>query len=124
MLTFPGNVRLFLASEPVDCRKSFNGLAAIVEGTFNLPSMSGDLFVFLNRRANQVRLLFWDRDGFCLVAKRLEAGTFRRVRDAAQGQAHLEIDAADLSMLLEGVDAKSVRRHKRFKPPIGENTNT
>lgn len=124
MLTFPGNVRLFLANEPVDCRKSFNGLAAIVEGEFNLPCMSGDLFVFLNRRANQVRLLFWDRDGFCLVAKRLEAGTFRRVRDAAQDQAHVEIDAADLSMLLEGVDAKSVRRRKRFKPQTAQVTDT
>jgi transposase len=117
MLTFPANVRLFLANRAIDGRKSFNGLAAVVEGEFGQAPMSGDLFVFLNRRGTQVRLLFWDRDGFWLMAKRLEMGTFRRVRQASEDVAHVEIDAADLSMLLEGVDAKNIRRSRRYKKP-------
>jgi transposase len=117
MLTFPANVRLFLANRPVDGRKSFNGLAAIVDGEFGHPPTSGDLFIFLNRRGTQVRLLFWDRDGFWLMAKRLEMGTFRRVRQASEDIAHVEIDAADLSMLLEGVNAQNIRRSKRYKKP-------
>jgi transposase len=117
MLTFPANVRLFLANQAVDGRKSFNGLAAIVESEFAQAPTSGDLFIFLNRRGTQVRLLFWDRDGFWLMAKRLEQGTFRRVRQAGGDIMQVEIDAADLSMLLEGVDARDVRRRKRYKIP-------
>jgi transposase len=123
VISFPANVRLFLANQPVDGRKSFNGLAAVVESHFHMQPMQGDLFIFLNRRANLVRLLFWDRDGFCLVAKRLAAGTFRRVRQAANAD-HVEIDAAELSMLLEGVDAGNVRRRKRFSMKNRDKTMT
>lgn len=115
MLTFPSGVRLYLATKPTDLRRSFDGLSALVHGSFGLSPMSGDLFVFLNRRGNQVRILFWDRDGFCVLGKRLEAGTFRRVKDA-QGVAHVEIDAGELAMLLEGIDATKVRRRKRYRP--------
>jgi hypothetical protein len=75
-----------------------------------------NLFIFLNRRATQVRILFWDRDGYCVLAKRLEQGTFRRVK-AADGGAGMEIDAGELAMLLEGIDAKHVRRRKRYRKP-------
>ena len=68
MLTFPSGVRLYLATTPTDLRKSFDGLSALVQGGFQLSPMSGDLFVFLNRRGTQVRILFWDRDGFCVLA--------------------------------------------------------
>jgi hypothetical protein len=71
MLSFPAGVRLYLATEPTDLRKSFSGLSMLVEHTFGLDAMAGHLFVFLNRRGNQVRILFWDRDGFCIVAKKL-----------------------------------------------------
>src|SRR5690606_9317244 len=63
MLTLPSSVKLYLATQPTDLRKSFGGLSALVEGTFGLSAMSGDLFIFLNRRGTQVRILFWDRDG-------------------------------------------------------------
>lgn len=116
MLSFPANVRLFLANEPVDGRKSFNGLAAVVEAEFELAPMSGDMFIFLTRRANLVRMLFWDRDGFCLVSKKLEHGTFRRARDAAAEGTHVELDVAELTLLLEGIEAKSLRRGRRWKP--------
>jgi transposase len=117
MLSFPANVRLFLANRPIDGRKSFNGLAAIVESEFHLCPMSGDLFIFLNRRAHLVRMLFWDRDGFCIVSKRLEKGTFRRVRQATEDVNQVEIDVAELSMLIEGIEATNIRRKTRWKPP-------
>ena len=116
MLTFPSGVRLFLATQATDLRKSFDGLSALVCGSFELEPTSGDLFIFLNRRATQVRILFWDRDGFCVLMKRLEAGTFRRVKDA-EGESRVEIDAGELAMLLEGIDAPKVRRRKRYRLP-------
>jgi transposase len=116
MLSFPANVRLYLANRPVDGRKSFNGLAALVESEFDLSPMSGDLFIFLTRRANLVRMLFWDRDGFCMVSKRLERGTFRRVRQGAVAEGRVELDVAELTLLLEGIEAKTLRRGTRWKP--------
>lgn len=115
MLTLPSRSRLFLATQPTDLRKGFNGLSALVDGTFGMESMSGDLFIFLNRRATQVRILYWDRDGYCVLMKRLEAGTFKRVRTADGPQ--VEIDAWELSMLLEGIEAEKLRRRKRYRRP-------
>lgn len=114
MLTLPANIRLFLANNPVDFRKSFDGLTAIVESEFGMAVTGGDVFVFLNRRSNQVKLLFWERDGLCLVIKRLEAGTFRRVQREGSTTPHIEIDAAELMLLLEGIDVQSMRRRKRY----------
>lgn len=67
MLTLPPSVKIFVAAEPVDARKSFDGLAAMVESELGLEVMSGHLFVFLNRRGHVAQLLFWDRNGFCIV---------------------------------------------------------
>jgi transposase len=119
MLTFPAGLRLYLATSPTDLRKSFDGLSTLVQSELGLSPLRGDLFIFLNRRATQVRILFWDRDGYCVLAKRLEQGTFRRVR-TAEGGAGVEIDAGELAMLLEGIDAKHVRRRKRYKTPSNE----
>ena len=123
MLTFPAGVRLFFATGPTDLRKSFDGLSAIVEHEFGLQPRSGDLFIFLNRRTTQVRMLLWDRDGYCVIAKRLEAGTFRRVRQADGETTHVEIDAGELAMLLEGIDAPKVRRRKRYRAPDDNRQN-
>lgn len=120
MLTFPAGVKLYLATTPTDLRKSFNGLSMLVEHEFGLDAMAGHLFVFLNRKVNQVRILFWDRDGFCIVAKKLERGTFRRSKQGEEGKTHVEIDAADLALLLEGIEIKEVRRSRRYKPPSRE----
>jgi transposase len=113
MLNFPTNVRLYLATEPVDLRRSYDGLSALVDGTFGKQAMSGDLFIFMNRRANQVRILFWDRDGYVIMMKRLEEGTFRRV--TVDGEDLIEIDAGELAMLLEGIDAPTVKRRRRYR---------
>ncbi|HEX5658331.1 MAG TPA: IS66 family insertion sequence element accessory protein TnpB [Polyangiales bacterium] len=116
MLTLPSNVKLYLATGPTDSRKSFRGLSMLVEGVFGMSAMTGDLFVFLNRRGTQVRILFWDRDGFCILMKKLEVGTFRRVK-TQEGASRVEIDAGELAMLLEGIDAPKVRRRKRYVHP-------
>jgi transposase len=122
MLTFPANVSIYLANSPTDLRKSFDGLATIVQAAFGMEPTNGDLYVFLNRRATQVRMLFWATDGFCIVAKRLEAGTFRRVRRAEEEQAHVEIDAAELAMLLEGIDVDTFKRRRRYVHPNRKST--
>ncbi len=123
MLNFPTNVRLYLATEPVDLRRSYDGLSAMVDGTFGKQAMSGDLFVFMNRRANQVRILFWDRDGYVIMMKRLEQGTFRRTT-TAEGKDLVEIDAGELAMLLEGIDAPSIKRRRRYQAPDVENVTS
>lgn len=115
MLSFPAGVKLYLANEPADMRKSFSGLSMLVEHTFGLDAMAGHLFVFLNRRGNQVKILFWDRDGFCIVAKKLEKGTFRRVKQGVEGAMHVEIDTVDLAHLLEGIEVKELRRSPRYR---------
>lgn len=114
MLTLPSNIRLFLAANPVDFRKSFDGLPAIVESEFGMTVTGGDVFIFINRRGNQVKLLFWERDGLCLIIKRLEAGTFRRIEREGSTAPQIEIDAAELMLLLEGIEVQSLRRRKRY----------
>ncbi len=118
MLTFPAGVKLYLATGATNLRNSFNGLSMMVEHEFGLDAMAGNLFVFLNRRANQVRILFWDRDGFCIIGKKLERGTFRRNHKGADGKSHVEIESTDLALLLEGIEIKEVRRSKRYKAPL------
>ena len=116
MLSLPSSTRIYLAIEPTDLRKSFNGLSTLVESRFGMDPSSGDLFVFLNRKQTQVRILYWERDGFCILMKRLERGTFRRSK-RADGEVRVEIDAGDLALLLEGIDASRARRSKRYRKP-------
>ena len=116
MLIRPANGRIFVAVATVDLRKSYDGLAALVEGTFGHDLFDGDLFVFLNQRATQVRILYWDRDGYCIWMKRLEAGTFRRITVTGQVPV-IEVDVGELMMLLEGMDAPVIKRRKRYRVP-------
>jgi transposase len=114
MLTLPPSVRIYVAAQPVDARKSFDGLVALVESEFGLSPLSGHLFVFLNRRGHVAQLLFWDRNGFCILKKRLESGTFRLAREASTGCQHVEIDSGELALMLEGIDLAGAKRHKRY----------
>ncbi len=115
MLSLPANVRVFAAREPVDFRKGFDGLCAIVRDEFGEDPLSGHLFLFLNRRSNRVKVLVWDRNGFWLMCKRLEIGTFERVQGAS---AKVEIDRARLAMLLDGIDMKRARLRRTFPREI------
>ena len=116
MLTLPPSVKIYVATQPVDARKSFDGLAALVESEFGLEPLSGHLFVFLNRRGHVAQLMFWDRNGFCIVKKRLEAGTFKLARrDVENAATHVEIDSADLALMLEGIELAGAKRRKRYQ---------
>lgn len=117
MLTLPPSVKIYVAASPVDCRKSFNGLSSMVESTFAVDPLSGHLFVFLNRRGDQVRMLFFDRTGYCIVSKRLERGTFRLVRQAKDGSQHVEVDSGELGLMLEGIELQGAKRRARWRPP-------
>ncbi len=114
MIARPSGTRIFVATAATDLRKSYDGLAALVEGTFERSLLVGDQFVFINRRATQVRILYWDRDGYCIWMKRLESGTFRRA-ESADGRELIEVDIGELMMLLEGIDAPVVKRRKRYR---------
>ena len=126
MLSLPLPVRIYLCLEPADMRKSFDGLAALVQNHLGADPLSGDLFVFRSRRGDRVKLLYWLGDGLAIWDRRLEEGTFAFPRAAGEkglswsravGEHGLEIRAADLALLLEGVDLGSVRRHKRYRRP-------
>lgn len=109
---FPeGQVRVWLHTRPTDMRKSFDGLSALVKHTLGEDPISGHLFVFVNRKQTHVKILYFDRSGYCLWAKRLEQGRFH-YRSTAEGK--LELDATQLKLLLEGIDVKQVRRYKRY----------
>lgn len=111
MLRLPGSVRVFLCLLPVDMRRSFDGLAGLAEQVVREDPLSGHLFVFRGRRGDRVKILWWDRDGYALWYKRLEKGMFRFPADASQAK---EITSTELGLILDGVDLRSVKRHKRF----------
>jgi transposase len=118
MLTLPPSVRIYVATQPCDLRKQFDGLALLVEQGLKEDPRNGHLYVFRNRRGSHVRILFWDRSGYCLVSKRLEKGTFRVpwTKEAMAGHAHLQMEAAELALLLEGIDLRGARRRPRWAP--------
>jgi transposase len=117
MLTLPPAVRIYIGTAPCDLRKQFDGIALLVEQTLRLDPRSGHLFVVFNRRGDQVRILFWDRHGYCLFAKRLERGRFRLPwRAATTPPAHVELEAAELALILEGIDLAGAQRRARWTP--------
>ncbi|MEX2138903.1 MAG: IS66 family insertion sequence element accessory protein TnpB [Pirellulales bacterium] len=114
MLTVPGQLKVFLCLGTTDMRKSFDSLASVVADQLKLDPLSGHLFVFRSRRGDRLKLLYWEETGYALWYKRLEAGSFR-FPTAPADQKSLTISAADLAMLLDGVDLSSVRRQKRYR---------
>jgi len=116
VLSFPPAVRIWLCVQPTDLRKSFDSLAELVRQHLEANPLSGHVFVFRNRRSDRVKLLYWDEDGYVIIYKRLEAGTFRFPEAAAQ-QASVTLRAAELAMLLDGVDWQNVRRSRRYQRP-------
>lgn len=115
MLTLPGSVRILLATQPVDMRKSIDGLMALVRTAWGEDVYSGHLFVFVSRRGDRVKILTFSRGGFVLYYKRLEEGRFRlpRVDESAQS---VSLDATQLTMLLDGIDVARVERPRAWAP--------
>ena len=100
--------RIFVYRNACDMRRSFDRLVAMVEHELHCDAMKGDYFLFINRRKTMVKLLYWDGDGFAIWFKRLEQGRFHVGTKT-------ELDRAELSLLLEGVEAKEIRRLPRYK---------
>lgn len=115
MLTLPATVRVYVATQPCDCRKSFDGLSIVVANALGHDPACGHLFCFFNRRATQVRILFWDRTGWCVVAKRLARGRFHLTSIQDLEATCVLMDAAELSLILEGLDLSGARRRKRYR---------
>jgi transposase len=116
MLSLPPSVRIFVATAPCDMRKQIDGLALLVAQVLAQDARSGHLFVAFNRRGDMARILWWDRNGFCLFSKRLEKGVFRMPWKGAEIGVQVEMEAAELGLILEGIDLRGARRRARWSP--------
>ena len=116
MLTLPPGVRVFVAIARVDGRKGIDGLSTLVRSQFGEDPLSGSMYVFFSRRADRVRVLYWDRDGYVLIMKRLEKGTYSVPWPGDQGRAVVE--AAELLLVLEGIDLRGATRRERWSPAV------
>lgn len=116
MLSLPASIRIFVARDAVDFRKAHDGLLAVIRDAFGNDPFDGNLFVFLNRSRDRVKLLQWDRDGFWLHYKRLEQGSFHL--DVPQDSSRCEISRAQLAMLIEGIDLQKQKIRQPFSRPL------
>ena len=112
MIYLPANVRVFLAPGSTDMRKAINSLSILVEDTLRLDPFSGHLFVFCNRCRSILKILYWDRNGFCLWQKRLEKHHFKWPDNREET---MEIGSRELSFMLEGLDLRAVKPHEELK---------
>lgn len=111
MLTLSSSTRVFVVAGATDMRRSFNGLAAIVEEELEEDLLSGHLFVFANRRRDRLKVLYWDRTGLWCCAKRLERGTFAW---PAPGTPYVEMTSEELMLLLGGMDLSATRKRRWY----------
>lgn len=117
MFNLSPSIRIFVSTKPVDMRRSFDGLLELAQTVIRQDPYSGHLFLFRSRRGNLIKALWWDLDGWAIFAKRLETGTFRfpDVRFINGEYEPVEIERADLILLLEGIDIGQVKRAKRYR---------
>jgi len=114
MLSFSPATRIFLVAGATDMRKGFNGLYAIVRGELGREVVeTGEIFVFCNRSRNRLKVLFWDRGGLWVCAKRLEKGTFRWPEP---GERYIELSPEELTLLLGGIDISRARYRRWYRP--------
>ena len=106
MLSFAGNLRVFVALEPCDMRKSFNGLQALVVGKLEEDPMQGALFAFTNKSRTRLKLLYWDGSGLWVLAKRLERGSFSWPKVSDPTKTKLKLAPEALALLMDGIDMK------------------
>ena len=116
MLAINPAVPIYLHAEPIDMRKSFDGLFGIVKADLQRDVRDGGLFMFLNSRCNRIKLMYWDTDGIAIWMKRLERGCFQRPLRCTDGK-HVLITAAELQWILTGVDLSSIKKRKRYTVP-------
>jgi transposase len=113
MLSIAAGTRIFVSAGATDMRKGFDGLQGIVTAVLEQDPLSGHLFLFVNRRRDKLKILYWDGDGLAIWYRRLEQGSFQMPK-IADDQRSAEIRSDELTMLLRGIDLESVRRRKRF----------
>ena len=114
-------VRIWLCTGPVDMRKSYNGLSAVVANQLGEDPLSGQLFVFINRRRTLMKILYFEPSGFCIWSKQLEQGQFHR---GLSGSGKSELDWAGLKLLLSGIEVQKSRQYKRYHHRTGQETRT
>ena len=114
MISLPPSVRIFLALQPADMRRGFDGLAALTTSVIGENPLSGHLFVFCNRRRDRIKILYWDRDGYAVWMKGLQRGVFRFPAPAGD---RVEVTSAEMAAILEGIDLGRARRQQRFVLP-------
>jgi transposase len=119
MLSISAATQVYLVAGATDMRKSFNGLMAIVKNELQQDVLSGHIFAFSNRRRNRVKLLFWDRSGLWVCAKRLERGTFAWPQEP---QGSIELSPDELTLLLGGIDLQDAERRDWYRRPLATGT--
>jgi transposase len=108
----PTSTRIFVCTEPVDLRKSFDGLARCTRELLQHDPSSGALFLFTGKRATSLKAIWWDKSGYCILYKRLSRGTFR-FPAAVGGAKSVVVDPRELALILEGIDLPSRRRQRK-----------
>lgn len=116
--------RIFLCTDDTDMRKSFNSLCGVIRKSMNLDPLSGALFVFKNRRADRIKIIYWDIDGMVMWYKALQRGTFRFPDLQNFSSAGIEIDAGTLRLILDGIDLGSIRRQRRHRIDVNASRYT
>ena len=116
MLSLPPSVRVFVATQPVDGRKGADSLMMIVRDVLGHDIYDGHLFVFFSKRCDRVRIVYWDRDGLAMWSKRIERGRFRPGFSADGKLLASAVEAAELALILEGIDLAGARRRPRWEP--------
>lgn len=116
MISFAPGIKIYLHRQPIDMRKSFDGLFGIVKNELSMDVRNGGLFMFINLRRNRVKLMYWDNDGIAIWQKRLERGSLQHPQPNDHSK-HLEISASELNLLLSGIDLASVKRRTRYVAP-------
>jgi transposase len=116
MIALPPQIRVFLYRWPTDLRKSFHGLIALTESALKQDPLSGSLFVFLNRRRDRIKILYWGQTGFCIWYQQLQQGTYQLpAEEELEAQETVEVTRSQLSLILDGIDLASVRQRTRFQ---------
>ena len=114
MIHPPASVRVYLCLSPCDMRRSFDGLHALVRDHLQLDPFAGHLYLFANKRRDRLKILYWDRDGFAIWAKRLEAGTYA-IPCGEAGSRRFEISVEEVGALLSGINLSNATRRKRYR---------
>lgn len=114
ILSFSNRYRYFVYSIGCDMRKGYDGLSGLVRNEFNKNPLSGDVFIFISRTRNKIKLLHWQGDGFCIYSKRLEQGTFEIFKEKTAGSS-VEVTPHQLQFILEGIVLSSVKKRVRYE---------